>query len=223
MNQATDLIGQVSVAAAAASDVNAGARTLQSLAWQLSLASDPATIVRTEGEINRQCESSITNVAKIESALPKINQKSSIASVEAVRHSFERAQKMLTGTDGVAATINSELEEQQRATALFAAALASIRSIAQTGSNRARDAEGAQENAVNRIGQLSGATFWIVGIIAGVALFSGSLVGRNVRAGILNAENDLHSADEMTHVLERVKQGADDMRQVLEKIRATAS
>lgn len=56
MSQATTQIGQAGVIAAAASEVNARERTMQSLAWQLQLANSEADVGRIGAQISAECE-----------------------------------------------------------------------------------------------------------------------------------------------------------------------
>jgi hypothetical protein len=77
-------------------------------------------------------------------------------------------------------TDRQSLEQQAKAEELFSNALQSIRQIAESGSERARDAESAQADAVRRIHRLSNATIVVVMLVGLAVIATGSLVGRRI-------------------------------------------
>ena len=219
MNEATEQIATVSIVSAAAGEVNARARSLQALAWQLLTVSDAMSVDRIVVEIAGQIKEADRSISDISGSLPKIKQQAASGAVDALRQSFMRVGQTLTGPGGVAGTVRRGLLKHQDADQLFSGALESVHATARAGSARAHDAEGAQDLAVNRIRALSGGTFFATGLAGLAVLLAGALVGRRVRSGILDAEQRQQSAaEEMRIVLDRL-QASQERQKILERVR----
>ncbi len=213
MNHATDLIAQVTTVSSTAAEVNARARSIQSLAWQLTAATEIGTVDRIAADVTRQHGEVERELLEIRTNLPHFERFGNPAAVDDARRAFSRVADLLTGSSGIAAMAKSGLQQQQEANALFTAALASIRQTATAGSHRALDAEAAQERAVSRITQLSTVTPWVIGLVAAGVLFAGSLVGRRIRKQILASERrQLCDSAEMSAVLQRLSIGVHTLR-----------
>ena len=210
MNQATDLIGRVAAVSSAASEVNARARSMQALAWQLLSASNNASVDAAAVEIESQAMGAARSLAGLREGLSGPEHAADRAAVESARQSFARVRELLAS---VASAVRQGISKQQQAEQLFSSALDSIRQVALAGSNRARDAEGAQEQAVSRIRNLAAATFILVGVVACGALAAGSGVGRRVRKDILaSEERHVHDVTGMRRVVQRMTDGARTLR-----------
>lgn len=218
MNEATELISEVASAAAISGEVNARARALQAMAWQLLAVNDQASLERIVADVGQQADEANRSIAQLAALLPKIKQQSAASSLEAVKQSFSNIRTLLTGSGGVAVVVRAGLAKQQQAEQLSASSLASVREIVQSGSSRARNAEGAQEDAVNRIRNLAGATFWVLTLIAAGVLVAGMWVGRSVRLGILESEaRQQRDAAEMRQMLDRLD-SSQQKQKILERV-----
>jgi hypothetical protein len=213
MNQATELMTRVATVSAASAEVKARGQSIQALAWQLLSASDTASVDRIATEVAQQSDEVNRSLASILEGLAHLDRSGERGAAGAARKSFATVRELLIGKAGVAAAVREGLEKQQQAERLFADSIQSIREVAIAGSNRAHDAEGAQEQAVARIQSLSAGTFFLIGMGGLAALVVGSVVGRRVANDILSAEkNQLKSAGEMGRVVQRVRAGARTLR-----------
>lgn len=209
MNRATEVMAEVASVAAASAEVKARGRFIQSLGWELLAASDVASVDRLAAAVAGQCDEVERSLESIVQGLSRLDRTPDRGAAEAARKSFSSIRGLLIGGAGVASAVREGLDVQRQAERLFAASIESIRRVALAGSKRARDAEGAQEQAVARIQSLSAVTFLLVGLIAVAALVTGLEVGRRIGNEILASE-------------ERQAQDAGRMRQVVERMSADA-
>ena len=153
-------------------------------------------------------------------SLAALQRKSDAAAVQEATLAFQRVRERLIGGAGVALVVRQGLEQQAKAEQLFSTALQSIRKIAQTGSERARDAEGAQAEAVGRIRTLSNATIAVVVLVGILVIATGSVVGRRIQKSILAAEAlQLEANEEMRRMVDTVTSGEASQRQANEEMR----
>lgn len=185
MNQATDLIGKVGAVAAVTAEVNARARTLQALEWQLLASTERDGVERVHKDIGMQVEEAGKNLAQIRQHLAGIEDAKDVKGVEDATQAFRRVGEILNGT---ASAVEQGLEMQERAERLFAAAGDSIRRAAADGLGRARNAESAEAEAVERIQNLSSATIIVVALAALIALLAGGIVTGRIQRSILATE-----------------------------------
>jgi diguanylate cyclase (GGDEF)-like protein len=188
INQATERIAQVILVSSWSADVNARARSIQALAWQLLAASDSAALDRIVTQIVAQNDAVSGDLARIHRILTQHAWEAGDGAENASRQAFTHVRQLLVGPSGVASVARQGLEKQKQAERLFSAALQAIRQVAVAASSRARAAEGAQEVAVNRIRRLSAWTFLLVGMLALTVLVIGSAVGTRIREAILASE-----------------------------------
>lgn len=158
MNKATEQMAMVGSISGTTAEVNAHARTIQGLAWQLLAANDVVSIDQTRQQIATQDEQAEHGLGLMASSLAELQRKSDAAAVHEATLAFQRVRERLVGGNGIASVLRQSLEQQTKAEELFSSALQSIRQIAENGSARARDAESARADAVGRIHRLSNAT-----------------------------------------------------------------
>jgi methyl-accepting chemotaxis protein len=213
MNRATELIALVASVSAASAEVNARGRSMQGLAWELLAASDKASVDRIAAEVARENSEVSRGLVSIRNGLSHIEHSADLGAAEAVRQAFAPVAGLLVGPSGVAPAMRAGLDKQLQADRLFAASIQSIRQVVSDGSNRAHDAEAAQEQAVAHIQRLSAITFLLVGLVACAAILVGSAVGRRVGRDILaSEERQLQNAEEMRRIVERVSAGTRTLR-----------
>jgi methyl-accepting chemotaxis protein len=213
MNQATELMARVASVAAASAEVKARGRSIQALAWQLLAAADANSIDRMAADVAQESDEVNRTLSFILDGISHLDHSTDRSAAEGARKSFLNVRDLLIGPSGVASTVRDGIEKQQQAERLFATSIDSIRKVALAGSDRAHDAEGAQELAVKRIQSLAAGTFLLVGIIALAAVMGGSAVGRRVGRDILaSEESQLKHAREMDRVVVRMRGGAHTLR-----------
>lgn len=219
MNKSTEQIAAVAGISATTAEVNARARTLQGLAWQLLAAGDVAAVDQAREQIAAQDEQVQKNLAAMAKELAVLQRKSDSAAVQEAARAFQRVHERLTGNGGIASVVRQGLEQQAKAEHLFTAALQSIRQIAQTGSERARDAEGAQADAVGRIQNMSTATIVIMLLVGLLVMATSSVVGRKIQKQMLAAEaKQLDDNEEMRRMVETVRKGNDEMQRMVDSV-----
>jgi hypothetical protein len=146
MNKATEqmaIVGSIS-------GTTAHARTIQGLAWQLLAGNDVGSVDQTRQQITTQDEQAQQGLALMAKSLADLQRKSDAdaAAVHEAALTFQRVRERLIGGSGIAMVLRQSLEQQAKAEELFSSALQSIRQIAESGSERARNAESAQADAV---------------------------------------------------------------------------
>jgi methyl-accepting chemotaxis protein len=227
MNKATEQIAAVAEIYGTTAEVNARARTMQGLTWQLLAASDLAMVDQAREQIAAQDQQAQKDLDGMAKNLAALQRHSDAASVQEARQVFQRVTERLIGSDGVAAVVRQGLEEQAKAERLFSTALQSIGQIAQAGSERARDAEGAQARAVGRIQSLSNATIVVVVLVALLVIATGSVAGRRIQKSILAAEaQQLEANEEMRRMVDTIssaevnqRRANEEMRRIVETLR----
>ena len=220
MNKATEQMAIVGSISGTTAEVNAHARTIQGLAWQLLAANDVGSVDQTRQQIVTQEEQAQQGLSLLAKSLAELQRKSDAAAVQQATLAFQRVRERLIGGSGIASVVRQSLEQQAKAEELFSSALQSIRQIAENGSERARDAEGAQADAVGRIHRLSNATIVVVVLVGLVVVSTGTLVGRRIQKSILAAEaRQLAANQEMQRLVETVSSAEANQRQANEHMR----
>ncbi len=213
MNGAADLTVKIAAVTRTAAKVDALARGIEALVWQLSSAPNPGAVDRIAAEAMAECRRADSTLTSLRRSLGEMKNESSAADVDAARAAFGRMRDLLSGNGGVAAAVRSGMETQAAANALFSAARNRIDRAASAGSTRARQAEGAQQSALSRIGSLTVWTFIIVGFVSVSAVSAGAMVGIRVRAGILASEaRQSRDTGELRAILVRMAEGARTLR-----------
>jgi len=213
MTRATELMEQVARVAAASAEVKARGRSIQALAAQLLAVPDAASLDRMTNDVEQQSSEVNRALSNILEDLSRIDKSADRGAAEGARTSFTRVRELLIGSSGVASAVREGLATQRQAEQLFEASNQSTRQVVLTGSNRAHDAENAQENAVDRIQKLSAGTFVAVGLVALAALLTGLVVGHRVSRDILTSEeHQLGQAEEMQRLLAHITAGASTLR-----------
>jgi methyl-accepting chemotaxis protein len=221
MNKATEQISSVAAISSATAEVNARARTIQGLAWQLLAASDVASVDKARQEIVSQDEQVGKALGEISKGLAALQRKSDAAAVRDASEAFGRVRERLIGPSGVSTVVRQGLEQQVNAESLFESALGAIHEIAKTGSQRARDAEGAQAQAVERIHRLTNATMVIVALIGFLVIAIANVVGWRIQRSILATEaRQVQANEEMRLMVENVTAAEASQRQANEEMRS---
>jgi len=219
MNKATEQMAIVGSISGTTAEVNAHARTIQGLAWQLLAANDVGSVDQTRQQITTQDEQAQQGLALMAKSLADLQRKSDAAAVHEAALTFQRVRERLIGGSGIAMVVRQSLEQQAKAEELFSSALQSIGQIAESGSERARDAESAQADAVGRIHRLSNATIVVVVLVGLVVLATGSFVGR-IQKSLLAAEaRQLAANEEMRRLVDTVSTAEANQRQANEHMR----
>ena len=109
MNQATELIGKVGAIAGVTAEVNARARTVQALAWQLLASSERGGVERARNDIRTQVEEAVQNLAQIRQGLAGIHETKDLKGVDDATQTFHRVREIL---DGTASALEQSLEKQ---------------------------------------------------------------------------------------------------------------
>jgi methyl-accepting chemotaxis protein len=219
MNKSTEQIAVVAAISATTAEVNSRARTIQGLAWQLLAAGDVNSVEQARSLITAQDEEVRKNLAAMGKDLATLKRNSDEAAVQEAARAFQRVREKLIGSSGIASVVRQGLEQQTKAEHLFADALQSIRQIAETGSERAHDAEGAQANAVSRIQNLSNGTIFMMLLVGLLVMATSGIVGRKIQKQMLAAEAaQIEATEEMRRMMEKVREGNEEMQRMVDNV-----
>src|SRR5258708_2228857 len=219
MTKAREQMAAVDGISATTAEVNARASTIRGVAWPGLAAGDGAGVDQARDLIAVQDRQVQENLAAMARDLTVLQRKSDAAAVQEAARAFQRVHERLMGGGGIASVVRQGLEQQTRAEHLFATALQSIRQIAQTGSERARDAEGAQADAVGRIRNMSGATVVIMLLVGLLVMATSGVVGRRIQKQMLTAEaGQLEANEEMRRMVDTVRKGNDEMQRMVDSV-----
>jgi hypothetical protein len=188
----------------------------------LLAASDLMSVEKARQEIASQDEQVQKTLGEMGKSLAALQRKSDANAVREAGEAFARVRERLIGATGVSVAVRQGLEQQVNTESLFESALAAIHEIAQTGSARAHDAEGAQAEAVSRIHRLSNATMLVVALVGLLVIATASLAGRRIQRSILAAEaQQIQANEEMRHMVESVNREAETLHSASDNLTAS--
>ncbi|OGR01496.1 MAG: hypothetical protein A2511_02225 [Deltaproteobacteria bacterium RIFOXYD12_FULL_50_9] len=241
MSQAIATVTLVSTISNAGGDVAILAQSIDSLSRQIMMATQPEEIERLKVRVAEQFMGVTTSLKQIKTNLNSLNKQDNVTALQNVETAFSGMHNVLTGENGIIATVAKNITIQAHSTRKFDEAKTLIQKFAETGAERTRNAETGQKQAVQIIEKVTAFTTAII-ITAGLIFISlGFILGtwtmRSINAQlnqvlVLNnrlAEGDLtvnlqaDRHDEIGQILAAMQKMAAKLAQVIGDVRAAAA
>ena len=188
MDRDTELLAHVTSVSAFTWDVDARARSLGALIWQLLAAPNLGAADQAAAEIGLQIDEIERSLANIQQNVSSRDGSARLIGFQSVLRSFEKIRLLWIGPEGVTSVVKLGLVKQREADHLFTAARLSIYQVARQGSTGARHAEIAQEDVVARILSFSLKTLLLLAAVSLCVLIVGLGVGGRIRGRIIDSE-----------------------------------
>ena len=193
INEATDSMARVATVAGNTAEVNAQAHSLQALALELVASTGIAEIERTQEAMKEIFGNVAGGLDQMRVDLLTLKQSDDVRHVQECSSLFDQVREQALGANGMSALLRDSVEKRRQADNLFHGALLSIRATASEGSVRAREAELAQDSAVQRIKRLSTMAAGLIFFLGAAGLALAWIIGSRVRSSILASEGQLTS------------------------------
>jgi hypothetical protein len=193
INEATDSMARVATVAGNTAEVNAQAHSLQALALELVASTGIAEIDRTQEAMKEIFGNVAGGLGQMRVDLLTLKQSADVRHVQECSSLFDQVREQALGANGMSALLRDSVEKRRQADNLFHGALLSIRATASEGSVRAREAELAQDSAVQRIKRLSTMAAGLIFFLGAAGLALAWIIGSRVRSSILASEGQLTS------------------------------
>lgn len=233
MSRAITTVSLVGEITSAGGNIAIMARTIESAAKQVMLATSPEEVTGLKTQLGTQFATVAGELNRIKKNLGALKRQAETGTVRNVEAAFGNMQGVLLGESGVVATGLKNLATQTRSTQIFSEAKKLIEKLAQTSAEKTRSAEAGQEKAVEAVEKVAAMTttaLAIAGIISiAFGIIVGGWIGRSINtylerviSGLNDSSGQVSSAaGEVSGASQQLAEGASEQAAALEQTSAS--